>query len=333
MSDLTMNLLELINQELTINEISQKLNLTNQQIYNIITQLENKGFVFNREYYSTGDIIYVLRKKLFESENINIYTEEDEQVITILDISDLHYGNIHENPHIIDLLFNYCIIKGIHIIFCGGDFIDGILRGSGRKKHKNIIDQVEYAIKKYPFDKNILTFTVLGNHDISTLNKIGLDFARLLHSYRHDIISVGYGKGEINIKNDKIILRHPLLRTSIPHTELLEPLLVIDGHSHQMKIKTTPNDLCILTVPSLCDSKFDFAYPGAVEMTLEFKNGLINTATFEQLAIMDNKIHKVNKSTHYLARNKEIKEEISLEKSKTKKRILKPTKFIDECKL
>ena len=48
--------------------------------------------------------------------------------------------------------------------------VDGTF-GKRRKKYYNSFEQIDYLTKIYPFDKNILNFVCLGDHDYS-LKKI-----------------------------------------------------------------------------------------------------------------------------------------------------------------
>ena len=64
-----------------------------------------------------------------------------------------------------DRIYNYCISNNIHIIFFGGDLVDGTFGKNTRID--NIDEQLAYIMKKYPFDKSIINFGVLGDHDYS----------------------------------------------------------------------------------------------------------------------------------------------------------------------
>lgn len=327
MSDILVNLLNLINKEYSINEISETLNLTNKELYYYLTILKNKGFEFKRKYYYTGDIVYLPCNTVNEQDkqnSVNIYTSEEDKEFKALLISDLHLCNNLERINYLDIIFNYCRKENINIIICGGDFIDGLLTGSGKKKINSGIEQIEYAIKKYPFDKNILTFTILGNHDISILEKTGQDLSKALNNYRHDIIPIGYGKGVINVKSDSIILRHKLTSSyKVPNPEIIPPALVIQGHSHGTKIKMTHTDLCMITIPTCSDIMTQEFVPGAIKMTLYFNKGIFETGLFEELIFDNNKLKRVNEIELCLLRNKLIPTRVRLEETRVKKLILK----------
>jgi len=299
MSNLSEKLLELINMELTINEICSILNLSHKQVYNILRGLKTIGMEFNKKYYSDGETIYIPKKDLSwmtKKNNVNIITPNETDSFSLMVISDLHLGSTYENIDSINKIYDYCVKKDIHIIVNAGDFIDGIGIGKSEdKKHDDDLDQIEYAIKNYPFDKNILNFIVLGNHDVAPLLSRGIDFATYLRNFRQDIVPLGYGHGRINIKNDKIIVNHTLgLGNSVEH-ELPNSYILIKGHHHVSKSFIGTNGNCSFSAPTLSNLFIseDTFLPGAVLLTIKFRNGYFDTVYLENLLINE-RVHVVN---------------------------------------
>ena len=197
MSEQTIKLIELINEGKTCNEICHILNISNKQLYNNLTILQNKGFYYKRKYYSNGAIVYEPIKSIkkinefYTSNESSIITDSNELELKVLLISDLHYGNEFERNDLVDRAFNYCIKNDIHIIFLCGDMIDGTF-SHVEQDISNVYEQIEHFVKDYPFDKNILTFSVGGNHDENGLRKSGQNIIEILRNYRHDIIISSY---------------------------------------------------------------------------------------------------------------------------------------------
>ena len=71
MSDLTNKIIELIKQNKSVNEICEITNLSNKQLFNIISIIGNSGYLFDKKYYYDGDIVYTLRNKILNSINNN----------------------------------------------------------------------------------------------------------------------------------------------------------------------------------------------------------------------------------------------------------------------
>lgn len=326
-TDLTKQLLKYINEGKTVNEISDLIGLSNKQIFNIISTIGNKGYEFNRKYYYNGDIIYVPKRNIINEKSVgaNIITSHEDDTIDAVVISDLHIGSIHHRIDILNKLYDYCIKEGIHIIIICGDFIDGTF-GRSPKYFHDIDEQIDYAIKNYPFDKNILNFTVFGDHDYDSLTSGAQNISRVFESYRHDIVSLGYYCGQINIKNDKIMVRHPIDGFNMDGN--YRNCLFLEGHHHKMTI-TNKISKTVLTVPSISDMRFsdDDMLPSAVRMQLSFSKGLIISGVFSQLLI-NGKIYKINEIEYLLSTGKNfcLDTPINLEEEKTKKKVLVPEK-------
>ena len=191
-------------------------------------------------------------------------------------ISDLHFGNEFENLGLIDRAYNYCIKNRINIILCGGDFIDGSFSKSPQKI-TDLYDQIEYFIKNYPQDKNILTFGVAGDHDFSTLKRASLDIIEICNNRRHDIIIGGYNNAEINIKNDKIHLFHNILGGRMHSAQAP---IILCGHLHKYMTQQKNNSLYI-TLPTL--SNINQQMPSALELDVSFSKGYISSTVIKHL--------------------------------------------------
>lgn len=291
MSELSINVLNLINEGYTLNEICNLLRITRGQLCNIFRGLRMLGMEFNKKFYSNGEIIYVPKKDIsYESKknNVNIITNCKCDSFRTMVISDLHLGNELESLLALDKIYNYCIVEGIHTIIITGDFLDGITVGvQDYKKHDNSLDQIRYAANKYPYDKNIINFLVMGNHDIDSLSSSGIDFGTYLRNFRLDIIPVGYGYGRINIKNDKIYVTHPLCLGLENNLDLNGNYLLLKGHHHVNKNIISNNGSASIAVPSLSNlflTDNDFL-PGALVINAKFKNGFFDTVYIEHLLI------------------------------------------------
>lgn len=273
------HLLQLIKEGKNNREICEIFNISFNQLYDELLKLKTKGVKYSRKYYSDGSIKYNKIKKLKKlNENVNktIITDNQENNMKFLLISDLHFGNEFENLGLIDRAYNYCIKNGINIILCGGDFIDGSFSKSSQKI-TDLYDQIEYFIKNYPQDKNILTFVVAGDHDFSTLKRASLDIIEICNNRRHDIIIGGYNNAEINIKNDKIHLFHNILGGRMHSAQAP---IILCGHLHKYMTQQKNNSLYI-TLPTL--SNINQQMPSALELDVSFSKGYISSAVIKHL--------------------------------------------------
>ena len=294
MSELMNLIIKEIAENKTINEICNELNISRKKLYYYLQLLKNKGFIFKPNYCSNGEIKY----NLDCLHSINMYNKFNDLDISIepvdsdlktLVISDLHFGNELERRDLVDKLFNYCIKNNIHIILCCGDLLDGTF-SKGNQIIENGIEQIQYFIKNYPYDKNISTLAVLGDHDFSILREYNYDPAILISRQRHDIGIGGYNYSTINIKNDKIQLHHKF--NGEPSTTINTSKIVLHGHSHKYNANISNQNILHINVPALCG--IITPIPSALEMNLKFKKKNINTATFKQLMLINNNIIELN---------------------------------------
>lgn len=308
----TVLLLRMITEGKTLNEMSSILGLSNKQLFMRLSMLRNSGYLFNRYYNYDGNISYSISNP-FESQpnNINIEIEDDLQTIRALLISDTHLGNVNDNIGCLDSMIEYCTKEGIHIIFHAGDFFEGIYRTRNNSKYITAQEQLSYALKVYPYDKNILNITVLGNHDASFWSEYGIDVKTVLEERRHDIITLGYEYGEIYIGPCKFSLQHPLIASNSPKN--YQNMINLRGHSHKFKIIPTTNGLLIYvpTISKVPTHSNPTPIPSMIDMTLKIKNEIIYDEYFQQFLFIDNKPYRISELQYYIPIDKIFSENLS----------------------
>lgn len=296
-------LLSLIKQNKTVNEISSELNLSNKQIYNILRLIVSKGFDFDREYYDNGDIIYSPKNPLIQdkqdNKNATIITQPGKNDFRAIVISDLHIGNSLQRLDSIKRVYDYCAKEGIHNIFICGDLIDGTY-GQSEKIIEEPEKQIDFFIKNYPFDKSILNYAILGDHDFSSLYYCSQNLAGVLYNYRHDIVPIGYQLGHINIKNEKIILMHKFsnkfkkCNSNLTKITDFRKKLILQGHYHsEFSVESIKTNYVAL-IPSLSDIR-DMSKekcPVAIKLQIVFHKNVFSSLEFTPLLIGDTVIPK-----------------------------------------
>ncbi len=281
--DFTQTLLQLIKEGKNNREICENLNINSHQLYEELLKLKNRGLNHSRKYYSDGSIKYKniatmqdLKNYKSNCQNKTIITDNKENNMKILLISDLHFGNELERLDLINRAYNYCIKNGINIILCGGDLIDGAYT-KGTQKISDLYQQIDYFIKNYPYDKSILTFSVAGDHDISAFNTASLDIIEICNNFRHDIVIGGYNNTLINIKNDKIHLYHHIETGTI--RQIYAPI-ILHGHSHKYSTEIK-NSALNITLPTL--SGINQPMPSALELDINFNKGYIANSVIKHI--------------------------------------------------
>ena len=294
MSNLEKRTIELIKQGKCSIEICQKLNISGLDLQNILLNLKNKGLEYNKRYLLNGGVLYTPNKDLYGkniSKRVTLLTKIKDELNALL-ISDLHLGTKEERLDLLNLAYDYAIKNGIHIIINGGDLING-LTSERKNTCKTHLSQCEYFIENHPFVEGILNICVLGNHDIKSLNKEGINFARILENYRPDFAIAGIENGHILVKNDLINMYHPL-SCDCNNTPMKKVVLV--GHSHQYKVKIV-NDNILIYIPALSNyvPATKGVIPSFLNMKMGFNEGYISYIDLENLTFIDNKLSSLGK--------------------------------------
>lgn len=286
----------LLYQNKGIKEITDILGITEKQLYVRINQIIKRGYNIKPSYNYNSDIFYNIVDDLFEKEKnfIRINMENNNNIFKCLVISDTHIGNIDSNIDLLKIIYEYAAKEEINIILNCGDLIEGT-HTTDRKNINNIYDQINMLVKKHPYDKNIRVFSILGNHDFHSLYYDNIDLLNEIIKYRYDIIPVGYGKGIVNIKNDRLLLQHELSIVSNPILKE-ESRLSLVGHGHEMKTKIYDKlYLCVPSLSSVTPDKTKKTIPGFIDLTINFENDLFEYIECKHMVVTP-KIYEIGQT-------------------------------------
>ena len=272
MSETNKLIIDLIKQDYSLREIAEILKITEKQLYIRIKQIINQGYQLYPNYRCDSEIYYKILYGKQENYTFSISMPKKEQTFRCIVISDLHIGNINSDIKLLDYVYEYATKNGINYVFVCGDNVEGDYTVD-RKYIKNVYDQVEELIKKYPYDKNINNVMIYGNHDHHSLKEEGFNASQKIKNARYDIIPIGYGQGTVNIKNDNLILFHKLNESTSPVISNDEKL-ILSGHGHMMKTKIKEQLwLCVPTLSYVSVDKTVDVIPGFIDLTLDFSKG------------------------------------------------------------
>ena len=127
----------------TLEEMSKTLNIPKREIKAHINELRRIGYNIVRQFYYNGVQKYYLDKSVPE-DGINLLGVPKNDTFRALAASDYHIGSTKENLDYINMIYEFAINNGIHIIFNGGDLIEGHLN---RHKHQTREEQIEYLLE------------------------------------------------------------------------------------------------------------------------------------------------------------------------------------------
>ena len=244
-----------------------------------VNDLENMGFNIKRKANTMGNIGFILdsdnKRKDFEL----LYDEDEFKVIII---SDLHIGGAEDGLKYINDVYKYAKDNNIHVIFNIGDLFHGVNYKVKDNAASLFLNQLKKFNELYPFDKDVITFLILGNHDYVLFQSLGIDVSKCIND-RTDFINLGYGLGKIRIGNDLLLLEHDLIFTEQPERDE-HAKYIFRGHSH--KYESVGNQI---TVPALQDAQFyaNVTSVGFSEVTFKIENDSIKRCDVKQFDFKD----------------------------------------------
>lgn len=333
MKEETLKLIQLVNENKTLNEITSIMNLSKKQLFQKMTMLRQSGYLIEKKYYYNGDIRYNLGNPFIKKElnHLTIETKDNLSSIRVVSTSDSHYGNIKENLICRDKILDYCTKSGINLIFHLGDLFEGVIpERYAEQQYNNIQEQIQSVLSGYPLVDNILTLTLLGNHDASFWLDAGIDIKTLLEAKRHDIVPIGYEKGLVTINGFDFLLLHPIKRINTENIEMNKyRKILFHGHSHRFKIINHSSGLNIY-VPSssnldnTINNKFlGTGIPSILDIEFIIKNNTITQAIINQYILYNNNLIKIGEFEEYM----QILQPRNIEEIDNKKNIIKPTLY------
>lgn len=260
MNELTTKIMDMVNSGKCNKEICEELDIDYKTLYYELKKVK----YFKRNY----------NKNSLE----NIVFSNNESEVRFLVISDLHFGNSLENIEVINRAFNYAKSRGTNVILCCGDFIDGTF-SRGKKIVELYFKQFEHFALNYPYDKDIVTFGVGGNHDYSIKLKNDFDFIKFCKMYRDDVVVKSYADSILNLGEDTILLHHDI--EGFQKVNKLSKI-VLNGHRHRYSANYINNKKSLnIYVPTL--SNLVQVVPETLELDLNIENDIIVNVNVKEI--------------------------------------------------
>ena len=302
LNELTINIINLVNLGKTNREICEKLNIDYKTLYFELKKVHGISRNYDREYFYDGKIISNgnIKNTYNKGNTLNIGNNNN---LRFLVISDLHYGNSLENVEAVNRAFNYAKKRGINVILACGDFIDGAF-SKGKQIIERYFKQLEHFVLDYPYDKDIITFGVGGNHDYSVKMNDELDFIKFCKMYRDDVVILDYCNGLINLGNDSIQMYHEIKEF---HKLMSSSSIILIGHTHKFAVNyISGKNYLNIYVPSL--SNLVQTVPEALEIELSLNNGKLENINIKEICFGNRDIILSEKDFN-LNKDNELKQE------------------------
>ena len=182
-------------------------------------------------------------------------------------VSDTHFGNVHNQLHLLNDVYQEAYNRGITTVLHVGDVVDGNYPNRPESPRQQFLhgfdEQAGYVADMYPEIDGMTTYYILGSHDETHYKNGQATLNSWLDRCRKDMVFLGQDTGEKMIDNVKIVLDHPgggsaqsVSYKPQKRIEILEshlkPKLLLIGHYHKSYAFSYRNIQCVL-VPALCD--------------------------------------------------------------------------------
>lgn len=204
-------LLEILKKERSIDELTEKFNVSKKILLAYIEDLKDKSY----------QIVEVNNKiKLFTSvipsENRYVKNWNGESVFRFGVTSDNHLCSKYSQVSFLHHLYDVFESEGITEVYNPGDLFEGYYKNRPEHIFELIPgcigadEQIKYVVNNYPKRKNIITRIIAGNHCQTHLKNGGSNVCEALARQREDIEYLGAYNAIVELTpNCKMELNHP----------------------------------------------------------------------------------------------------------------------------
>ena len=255
-------------------------------------------------------------------------TQEKLTLTEICVVSDTHLGNIHQQLHLLNYIYQEAHRRGIKIVLHCGDLVDGNYPNRPEQPRQQFLhgfdEQAGYVVDMYPKVEGIVTKYILGSHDETHYKNGQATVSNWVSRCRDDMIFLGQDSAAININGVKIFMDHPgggsaqaLSYKPQKRIEILEsdfkPKILLIGHYHK-SYSFVYRNVRGIEVPCLCD-----------KTQFQQKQGLSNAVGAYFLTIYSDSKGNIQyfEPEEILFRPNDMWEEAGKDKNKVKQLVIK----------
>lgn len=182
-------------------------------------------------------------------------------------VSDTHFGNIHQQLHLLNQIYREAYNRGISIVLHCGDLVDGNYTNRPEQPRQQFLhgfdEQAGYVVDMYPKVKGITTKYILGSHDETHYKNGQATVNNWVSRCRPDMEFLGQDNATLEINGVKIFMDHPgggsaqsVSYKPQKRIEILEsdykPKIMLIGHYHK-SYSFVYRNVRGIEVPCFCD--------------------------------------------------------------------------------
>lgn len=195
----------LLKKEYEVEEFLAKLNITKETLNIHLQSL--KKFNFNIKLQDgILSLIKILPINYKHGFNIDMWKGDK---LRFGVVSDNHLCNVNERLDVLNALYDIFASEGIDTIYNAGNWIDGEARFNKNELHTHgLTNQINYAVKHYPYRKGITTQFISGDDHEGWYNqREGINIGDYFQSMREqagmfDLKHLGYMEADIELSGD-----------------------------------------------------------------------------------------------------------------------------------
>ncbi len=182
-------------------------------------------------------------------------------------VSDTHFGNIHQQLHLLNKVYKEAYNRGITTVLHCGDLVDGNYLNRAEQPRQQFLhgfdEQAGYVVDMYPLINGITTKYILGSHDETHYKNGQATINNWVSRCRKDMVFLGQDSAAIEINGIKIFMDHPgggsaqsISYKPQKRIEILEsyykPKILLIGHYHK-SYSFVYRNVRGVEIPSFCD--------------------------------------------------------------------------------
>ena len=257
-------------QDLSIEDFMKKFNLNYNELSGVVELCKIYGKTIDIV-EKNGTLVF---EKMFPKSVVTTKPElspKDLIHTELCVVSDTHFGNIHQQLHLLNMIYEKAYNRGITTVLHCGDMVDGNYTNRPEQPRQQFLhgfdEQVGYVVDMYPKVSGITTKYILGSHDETHYKNGQATVNKWVSRCRKDMEYLGQDCASITINKVKIFMDHPgggsaqsISYKPQKRIEILEsdykPKILLIGHYHK-SYSFVYRNVRGIQVPCLC-SKTQF---------------------------------------------------------------------------
>lgn len=252
-------------QDLSIEDFMKKFNLSYNELEGVIELCKIYGKTIDIV-EKNGTLVF---EKMFPKSVITTKPELNQKDLIHTElcvVSDTHFGNIHQQLHLLNRIYEEAYNRGITTVLHCGDLVDGNYLNRPEQPRQQFLhgfdEQVGYVVDMYPKVNGITTKYILGSHDETHYKNGQATVNKWVSRCRNDMEYLGQDNASITINKVKIFMDHPgggsaqaISYKPQKRIEILEsdhkPKILLIGHYHK-SYSFVYRNVRGIQVPCLC---------------------------------------------------------------------------------